>query len=423
MTVVRIRPGPVLGTVRAPSSKSYTHRALMVGHLSGRSFTVDRPLDADDTRATAAALTRLGSRVSREAHTWRLRPASGTRRGPVRVDCRESGTTLRFMSALAALKDSPVVLTGSSRLAERPIDELLHVLTQLGARCRRTGSRGLPIEIQGPIHGGTVALDASRSSQFASALLLVLPSLDEDSTLELRGRVVSEPYLAATLAVLAFHGIAVELRDRRFRIPGRQTFRGSRFRVPGDASSAAYLWAAAPLGGGAVRVRGIARTWPQADLVVLDLLDRTGASVRAHPDGATVTADVRRPFRIDLTDAPDLYSLAGVLAATVPGKSQVLGARHVIWKESDRRTGTARLARQLGARVRSSRFGLEIEGTVSPRAVAVSDATDHRMVMSAAVGALAASRPSHVGRAESVRKSFPGFWDALTELSRGRQRW
>ena len=423
MTVVRIRPGPVLGTVRAPSSKSYTHRALVVGHLSGRPFAVHRPLDAEDTRVTATALGRLGSRVSREAHAWHVRPAAGIRRGPVRLDCRESGTTLRFMAALAALEDAPVVLTGSPRLAERPIDELLRALTRLGARCRHTGSGGLPVEIQGPIHGGTVSLDASQSSQFASALLLVLPSLDEDSTLELRGSVVSEPYLAATLAVLAFHGIAVELRDRRFRIPGRQMPRGSRFRVPGDASSAAYLWAAAPLGGGTVRVRGIARAWPQADLAVLDLLQKTGASLRTHPDGATVSANVRRPFRIDLTDAPDLYSLAGVLAATVPGKSQVLGARHVIWKESDRRAGTARLARQLGARVRSFRFGLEIEGTASPSAISLSDATDHRMVMSAAVGALAASRPSHVGRAESVRKSFPGFWDALTELSRGRQRW
>lgn len=423
MTVVRIRPGPVLGSVRAPSSKSYTHRALVVGHLAGRPFTVHHPLAADDTRTTAAALTRLGSRVSREADAWRVRPAPSAHRVPVRLDCRESGTTLRFMTALAALEDRPVVLTGSVRLAERPIDELLRVLTRLGARCRHLRSSGLPIEVRGPIHGGAVSLDASQSSQFASALLLVFSSLNEESTLELRGTVVSEPYLTATQAVLASHGIAVERHGRRFRVPGRQTFRGSQFRVPGDASSAAYLWAAAALGGGTVRVRGIPRTWPQADLAVLDLLEETGASVRTHPDGATVKASDRRPFRIDLTDAPDLYPLAGVLAATAPGRSRVQGASHVVSKESDRRAGTIRLARQLGARVRSSRLGLVIDGTASPRAISLTNETDHRMVMSAAVGALAAALPSHVGRSESVRKSYPGFWDALTELSRGRQRW
>ncbi|HYB79449.1 MAG TPA: 3-phosphoshikimate 1-carboxyvinyltransferase [Thermoplasmata archaeon] len=423
MTVVRIRPGPVLGTLRAPPSKSYTHRALVVAHLAGRPFTVDHPLPAEDTRTTATALARLGSSIVRSTDAWRLRPMSSRRRGPARLDCRESGTTFRFLTAVSALEDQPVILTGSPRLAQRPIDELLRALTDLGARCRHIRPGGLPIEVRGPIHGGTVSLVASQSSQFASALLLVLPTLDDDSTLELQGPVVSEPYLDATVALLAFHGIAIERKGLRFRIPGRQEFRGSRFRVPGDASSAAYLWAAATLGGGTVRVRGVPRTWPQADLRVLDLIEKTGAAVRPHPDGATVTGGNRRPFRIDLTDAPDLYPLAGVLAATVPGRSNVLGASHVVAKESDRRAGTVRLARQLGARVRSSRAGLVIDGTASPRAISLTHETDHRMVMSAAVGALAAGLPSHVGRAESVRKSYPGFWDALTELSRGRQRW
>jgi 3-phosphoshikimate 1-carboxyvinyltransferase len=381
-------------------------------------------LDSDDTRATASALARLGSSVTRARDVWRVDSTSDRRRtAPVRIDCRESGTTLRFIAAVAALADRPVVLAGSRRLAERPMDELLRELTVLGARCRRPGSRGLPIEIRGPIHGGAVSLDASQSSQFASALLLVLPTRDEDSTVELRGALVSEPYLEATLAVLARHGIRVDRRGTRLRIPGRQRFRGSQFRVPGDASSAAYLWAAAALGGGTVRVRGIPDSWPQADLGVLDLLRSTGATVRRHPDGATVSAGKRTPFRIDLTRAPDLYPLAGVLAATTPGTSRLSGAEHVVWKESDRRAGTAKLARQFGARVRTSRSGLRVEGTRSPLAVSVPNLTDHRMVMSAAVGALAAEDASLVGRAESVRKSFPGFWDALTELSRGRQRW
>lgn len=423
MTALRISPGPVSGTVRAPPSKSYTHRALIVGHLARRTFRVHHPLDADDTRATAAALGRLGTPVSRRPELWRVGRPSGRRPStPARLDCRESGTTLRFLSALAALSERPVVLAGSERLSERPIDDLLRSLTALGARCRHIRGLGLPIEIQGPVRGGPVAVDASKSSQFASALLLALPTLEEDSSIELRGRVVSEPYLEATVAVLAHHGIRVDRVGRRFRIPGGQRYAGSAFTVPGDASSASYLWAAAAVGGGTVRVNGLPSEWPQADFAALDLLKASGATVSRHPDGATVTAGPRTPFRVDLTRAPDLYPLAGVLAATTSGVSQLLGASHVVLKESNRRAETARLARGLGAHVTVTGAGLVIEGRRRPQALHVPSLSDHRLVMSAAVAALAAEAPSVVGEVEAVRKSFPEFWNVLTEISGGMRR-
>ena len=420
MTVVHIRPGPVSGTVRAPPSKSYTHRALVVGHLARRTFRVRHPLDSDDTRATATSLSRLGSSVSRRASVWQVEPRSRPARStPVRLDCRESGTTLRFVAAVAALSARPTVLSGSDRLSERPIDDLLAALRALGAQARHTRRRGFPIEIRGPIHGGRVSLPTSKSSQFASALLLTLPTLEEDSSVELRGAMVSEPYIRATLAVLRHLGIRVTQEGRRFRLPGRQKVVGSEFEVPGDASSAAYLWAAAAVGGGAVRVTGLSDAWPQADLAVLDLLEATGAFVSRHPDGATVSQGPRTPFRADLTDAPDLYPLAGVLAATAPGKSRISGARHVVLKESNRRAETTALARALGARVDVSSSGLVIEGRARPRALRLLRLADHRIVMSAAVGALAADGPSAVGDGEAVRKSYPSFWSALSSISAG----
>ncbi|MFI5413994.1 MAG: 3-phosphoshikimate 1-carboxyvinyltransferase, partial [Candidatus Lutacidiplasmatales archaeon] len=388
--------------------------------LSRRPFRVVRPLDSEDTRATAAALGGMGSAVHRGPEAWRVMPLSippGQSR--LRVHCHESGTTLRFVSALAALSARTVILDGEGRLEARPIDELLAALRQLGARCRHVHRRSLPIEIRGPIRGGRVRLNASESSQFASALLLALPTVEPDSFVELVGRVVSRPYLDATLAVLSHQGIHVVGRDRRFRVPGGQHFRGSSFAVPGDASSAAYLWAAAAVGGGVVRVRGIPREWPQADLSVLTLLKAAGADVSVANDGATVGRGTPRSFRADLTDAPDLYPLAGVLAATAPGESRILGAEHAALKESNRKTATARLARSLGAKVEMRPHGLRIQGTHSPRALDLRGLTDHRLVMSAAVGALAADGVSKVGDREAVRKSFPGFWTALRAISGG----
>ncbi|MGP8159176.1 MAG: 3-phosphoshikimate 1-carboxyvinyltransferase [Thermoplasmata archaeon] len=420
MSVIRIRPGPAYGAVRAPPSKSYTHRALVVGHLAARPFRVRHPLDSDDTRATADAVSRLGTAVSRAREVWHVNPpVDRQRRTPILVQCHESGTTLRFVSALAARSDRTVVIAGASRLSERPIDELLEGLKALGASCRHIHGRGLPIEVRGPMRGGRVVLDASKSSQFASALLLTLPSLEGDSSLELTGKVVSTPYLEATLAVLAHHGIRVDQQGRRFQIPGGQRFRREGFTVPGDASSAAYLWAAAAVSGGTVRVDGIPTTWPQADLAVLDLLRDAGATVSRRSNGASVSGGTPKAFRVDLTDAPDLYPLAGVLAATAPGASRIVGAEHAVLKESDRKAGTALLARCLGAKVESMNHGLCIRGTRRPRALDLRQLTDHRLVMSAAVGALAAEGDSILGEKEAVRKSFPGFWDAFATISEG----
>jgi len=421
MSVVHLRPGSATGDVRAPPSKSYTHRALVVGHLTRRRYRVRGPLDADDTRATASAVGELGTPVRRAWGFWDvLAPAEGApRERRARVNCGESGTTLRFISALAALAERPVRVTGAPRLSERPIDELLAALRRLGASCRHVGNEGFPIEIRGPIHAGAVSVDASRSSQFASALLLALPTLDGDSSLTLTGRIVSEPYIDATLAMLAAHHVPFERRGRTFRFHGPHRFEGRGFTVPGDASSAAYLWAAAATGGGKVHVDGVPRGWPQADLAVLDLLRSAGAVVSRSAGGATVSAGRRTPFRVDLTNAPDLYPLAGALAAVTSGTSYLLGAEHVVGKETDRKAETAALARKFGATVRTRPGEMRIEGVSRPRALRVDRFTDHRMIMSAAVGALAAERESILGDATAVRKSFPGFWDVLGTITGG----
>ncbi len=417
---VTVRPGVVSGRLRAPPSKSYTHRAIVAGHLADRTYVLLRPLDADDTRATARAVGRLGSSVRRARDRWTVRPKRpASRPRPTTVDCGESGTTLRLTAALAARRSAPVTFVGRGRLADRPMRPLWEALANLGATFPAGVGRRLPMTLRGPLHGGRVSLRASESSQFASALLLVLPTLAEDSDLTLVGDLVSRPYLEATLAVLAFHGVRVHRRGRRFRIPGGQRYRRARFAVPGDASSAAYFWTAAAVTGGQVRIDDVPPTWPQADLAILDLLERAGALVSRLPHGATVSGGELRPFEVDLTDSPDLYPLAGVLASAIRGTSAIHGAEHVAAKESDRRTGTARLARAMGARVRSTARRLTIRGTGTIRPFAWRGEGDHRMVMSAAVGALASRGPCRIEDAESVRKSYQGFWTDLDRVVEG----
>jgi 3-phosphoshikimate 1-carboxyvinyltransferase len=271
------------------------------------------------------------------------------------------------------------------------------------------GEEGLPLRIQGPLRPGTTTLPIAESSQFASALFLTLPVLDGPSRIYLKGPIVSEPYLDATLAVLRFHRVEAARHGRTFATPGSQQYRQDRFEVPTDASSAAYLWAGAAVSGGRVTISGLGSDWPQADRAVLDLLEAWGATVDRRPDRATVGAGERRPFVCNLTGSPDLLPLAGVLAALTPGPSRLRGAGHAAFKESDRRATTAQLARSLGARVRVTAGEIAIVGGRLPRSLRLADLVDHRVFLSAVVAALALPEPSVLGPSEAAAKSFPTY--------------
>lgn len=418
MTTVRLVPGPLRGRLRAPPSKSYTHRFVLAAHLSGRPSRLRRPLESDDTARTAEAVRALGSRVRTGPGTWSVAPdPARERRRSCTVDCGESGTTLRLLAPAAALLDRSVRFVGRGRLPSRPMEPLFRTLSALGATIDR-GNRGaaLPFGIRGPIHGGRVDLPVSESSQFTSALLMSLPLVTPDSFVRPIGTPVSEPYVLATLAVMRRQGVEVARTARGFRIPGGQRYRAVDAEVPGDASSAAYLWAGAAISGGRTTVTGIPTRWPQADLAVLELLGRYGAGVSRRGSSVTVEGFRRRPFRIRLDDAPDLYPLAGVLAASASGRSELVGAAHVVAKESDRRAETIRLVHAMGGRAVATPAGLAVEGTARPRRLDLRGVHDHRLVMSAAVAALAAGGPSRVADAACVGKSYPGFFDDFARL-------
>lgn len=418
MSTARVRPAEVRGAVQAPPSKSYTHRFVLAAHLSGRASRVRLPLVSADTLRTARAVRTLGSSVDFARGEWTISPdAAGPSRRVRTIDCGESGTTLRLMAASAALRAERYRFVGSGRLPHRPMAPLLDALRGLGATVvADRASAGLPFELRGPIHGGDVALAVDESSQFTSALLFALPTVRPGSTIRAVGTPVSEPYVRASVAVIRGLGVRLRASGTGFLIPGGQRYDAVDATVPGDASSAAYLWAAAALTGGTVTVRGVPLSWPQADLAVLDLLSRFGAEVDRRRAGITVRGGGRRPFRVRLTATPDLYPLAGVLAAAAPGTSYLVGAEHVAAKESDRRAETARLVRAMGARARDLPGALAVEGVRRPRPLRLRQAHDHRIVMSAAVGALAASGSSEVGDAGAVGKSFPEFFTTLGGL-------
>lgn len=412
MSAVIVHPGPVSGSLRAPSSKSYTHRALVVGFLSGAPYRLERPLDADDTRRTAEGLRRLGARVDLGRTRWTVEaPKPGGReRAPITIDCGESGTTLRLLTCVAALQDRPVTFVGRGRLGHRPIRGLLSSLGRSGVAVDAPphGS-SLPYTVRGPVHGGRIAVPVGQTSQFLTGLLLSLPFCRVGSRLLVDGPFVSAPYVRSTLALLRRHGVAVRSDRKGFTVTPVHGTLPDRFAVPADASAAAALWGLAASAGGRVVVRGLDPQLPQADEAVLDALRDMGAEVELLRSGASVTGPVTRPVRLDLDPTPDLMPLAGVLAAGVPGRSLLVGAAHAALKESDRRTATARLAKALGARVSASRGAIAITGRRPLRSVCRRGLRDHRLFMAAVVAAVAADAPSTLGDPQALAKSYPRF--------------
>ncbi|MDP3228957.1 MAG: bifunctional 3-phosphoshikimate 1-carboxyvinyltransferase/cytidylate kinase, partial [Acidovorax sp.] len=239
-----IRPcEKIQATLTLPGSKSYTHRALVAAALAAGESVLINVLKAEDTELTAQALTRLGARVDWQGTTIRVRGARG-RWAPVSepIYLGNSGTSMRFLTALVALGQGEYLLTGTDRLCQRPIAELLMALAQLGVKAVSEKGDGCPpVKVHGGLTGGRARLSGAVSSQYLSALLFIAPLAPQGAEIEVTGNLVSRPYVDLTLEVLADFGISYYREGYRyFQLPGDQSYLPQDYEIEADASSASY---------------------------------------------------------------------------------------------------------------------------------------------------------------------------------------
>ena len=389
----------VKGEVKAPPSKSYTHRAYFLALLADEPSRVINPLFSDDTDASLEAIKKFGASVE----GGRITPPSEIR--GAQIDARESGTTARFSLGVAAISEERSVIDGRGRLRERPFGPLVNALKSLGAEV--SGER-IPISVKGGVKGRSVRVDASLSSQFVSSLLLL------GSRVGLEVEIlnpVSRPYIEMTLRTMKAFGVDFEQDGNRFIIaPG---VRGTAFEVPGDYSSASFFLAAGALYG-RVRVWGLDPGDVQADRAIISVLEEFGAEVKVGRNYVEAERDVLKAVKIDCSDFPDLFPIIAVLAAYSDGKS-LIRARQLRLKESDRIRAMAVNLSRMGVKVRELPDGLEITGG-RPRGVKIEGFNDHRIVMAMAIAALGAEGESEILDTKSVSKSYPSFFDDLRGL-------
>jgi 3-phosphoshikimate 1-carboxyvinyltransferase len=406
----------------APPSKSVTHRALVAAALAAGRSRLHSPLVSEDTEATRRGLRALGIEVETSGAHWWVQGTAGAIEGGATVDAGASGTTLRLLTAVAALGRRPSRLGGVPRLAIRPVDPLLEALRALGAHAERLpAAEGEPfLEAGGrPFRGGPVSVDAAASSQFASALLLVGPVLSEGMDLSLRGDAVSLPYLGLTVEMLARFGVTVEAFPPRFRVRPSSLL-GTEIEIEGDWSSAAYLLTGAAIAGGSVTVEGVRLDSRQADVAVVSLLRACGA----HVEGSAQAVSLRGTgsigaLDVDLRHSPDLAPTAAVLALFSEGRSVLRGLAQLRGKESDRLQAMAEGLRALGRSVQVAPGTLVVE----PPARALGGARirthgDHRIAMAFALAGLRLPGVE-VDDPACVAKSYPTFWRDLSALRTG----
>ncbi len=392
---IRIEPRRRFDAVVAvPGSKSITNRALLTAALAdGRSELV-RPLASEDTAVMVDALGALGCGIRVGKETCTVEGLGGRLRSPTAaVQTANSGTTARFITAASVLADGPVVIDGGPRMRQRPIQDLVDALAALGVTIDVLGENGCPpVRVQGhELGGGHATIDASRSSQFVSAVLLAAPYAKNEVVLTLQNRIlVSRPYVELTMQVMrAFGGNVDWTPDGKIRVSREQRYRGRTYGIEPDASSAVYAFCSAAITGGRARVEGISGESIQADLAVLPILEQMGCRILRGDQFIEVQGPENRllPVDADMNDLPDAALAIAVVALFAAGETHLRNIANLRLKETNRLLALETELCKLGAQARATTDSLRIQpGPLHGAEIDTYD--DHRMAMAFSMAGL-----------------------------------
>ncbi len=420
---VTLSPRRLAGSVPANPSKSAAHRALIAAALASEPTELASLGESEDILATQGCLHALADALgspSRGTHApaFGLVPATAGTAPRAVLDCRESGSTLRFLMPVAAALGVASEFLASGRLPARPLGPLADEMARHGVAF--PNGRAFPLQMEGRLSPGRYSLPGDVSSQYFTGLLFALPLLDGDSEIRIETPLQSVGYIDLTLSILRAFGVEAVREPGRFLVRGRQRYRSpGRFAVEADWSSAAF-WLCAGALGSDLASEGLDPHSTQGDRAVMDVLARMGATVGYDGKGR---AFARRGAglhgcEIDVSQIPDLMPALAVVAAAAKGETLFVNAARLRIKESDRLGVMADIAARLGAEAVADEDSLRIRGTGGAlRGGHFSSHNDHRIAMSLAIAATLADGPVVIDGAEAVAKSYPGFWETYRSLT------
>lgn len=420
MTRLEITPlrQPISATVYIPGSKSYTNRALILAALTRGSTVLKNPLYSQDTAAMIDCLQTLGISIEKKPDRLIVHGDIGSIEEKMyHLFAHDSGTTVRFLLALLCIVPGVKRLEGNKRLNERPIQDLVDSLRELGSEityCEEEGQ--LPVQIStSSLFGKSVHLKGDQSSQFCSALLLIAPCLPEGLTIHLTCPLISKPYVDMTLSCMRDWGANVFVeKGKQYFIPPQPGYQKEEYVIEGDFSSAGYFFAIAALTQSTLLLENLNPFSAQPDRKFLAILEKMGAIASYEKSLIRIQGKELRALEIDMEDCPDQAMTLAVLSAFSKGATKISGVRSLRLKETERVFALRTELKKMGIRTQETLNTLTIYGG-SPQAAAIDTYNDHRIAMSFAVaGLLLPGIVIH--RPEVVNKTFPAFWDLFRTL-------
>ncbi len=409
-----IQPSSLQGTLRVPSSKSVSHRALICAALSAGVSCVSGLDDSRDLRATREAMEALGASFELvEDGIWEITGVREHTKNAV-IDCGESGSTLRFMIPIAALLADRAEFNGEGKLPTRPIQTILDVFDQAGTTYTYPGQ--LPLVTERFELPTSFELDGSISSQFFTGFLLAAPIAKSEMTLDIQGKLESEPYVELTREVMAAFGIEINRTETGYYVPDGQRYTSVDFHVEGDFSQAAFWIVAGLIGTQPICLRGLKKKSRQGDRAILFLVREMGGDWEWKNDDLWVYPSKTTGITIDVRDIPDLVPILSVLAAVSFGETRIVNAARLRIKESDRLESTTNVLTALGVKIQEEKEGLLIQGGEGFTGGLVDAWNDHRIAMAVAIASIRASAEIELTGSEAVNKSYPHFWDEFQRM-------
>jgi 3-phosphoshikimate 1-carboxyvinyltransferase len=407
------------GVAAAPPSKAYTHRMVIAALLSNGSSKICNPLVSDDTTATLNAVKALGAKTRIQQNSWTITGQEKLKTPTIPIDCRESGSTLRFMIPVAALAEGQSTFLFGASFEKRPITPLLESLKQLGVESKIPQTETSTVTVLGSgIRGGNTLIRGDVSSQFISGLLFACPKAKKDTEIAVTTPLESQSYVEMTMDVIRKHGIeaVADSKFSKLTIPANQTYNPFDHTVPGDFSSAAFLLAAAAVTQSTVTIQNLDMQTVQGDKAIVNILMDMGATIEVNGSSVEITGAPLQAVDVDAKDIPDLVPVCAVLGCFADGCTEIFNAKRLRYKESDRLDSICTELTKIGADIKETEDGLKITGSKQLHGATIDPHNDHRIAMACSVAALGARGKTKIQNVECINKSYPQFFDDLRML-------
>ncbi|WP_315344127.1 3-phosphoshikimate 1-carboxyvinyltransferase [Leptotrichia wadei] len=420
---IKIKPSTLNGKIEIPPSKSYSHRAVIAAALAENSrkskidnlkFSVDITTTTDIMENWGAEIERFESALEIIGNGGKVAPRDKY------VQCNESGSTIRFLIPVGITGENELVFDGKGKLVDRPLDSYYKIFKEQGLKYETTGGK-LPLTVNGKLKPGNYEIDGNISSQFITGLLYALPLLEGDSKLIINKNLESKGYIDLTLEILQLAGIEIKNNDyKSFEIKGNQSYKPFDYTVEGDYSQVAFWIVAGIISANRdneVKCLHVNKNSLQGDREIIEIVTRMGANLEIFDDYVIVKPSKTKGTVIDISQCPDIAPILTVLAALSEGETRIINGERLRIKESDRITSIKTELNKLGANVAEEGDSLIIQGVQGfTGGVTVSAWNDHRIAMSLAVASSRCEKEIVLEEAESVRKSYPHFWDDFVKM-------